>query len=102
MARSLAQRLQEMPPATLAPLMVRHADAHQVPPEPIDRLHVGCVWPSLPAAWLTAVRPGGIIVAPIGEPDAAVIQCHRRVGDAWEQVDGPAVSFVPGLSGTVD
>ena len=101
LARALAARLQEMP-APRGALFVRHADASDVPPEPVDRIHAGCVWDVVPEAWLNAVKPGGCMVLPVGQPDQGSIEIHRRTADGWSVTSGDQVAFVPGLPGLVD
>jgi protein-L-isoaspartate(D-aspartate) O-methyltransferase len=101
LASALAARLQDLPPAP-APIIVRHADSSELPPEPVDRIHCGCVWPLFPESWRQAVTSEARIVVPVGSPDQGHLETHWRTGDIWRQQCGEAVVFVPGKSGTTD
>jgi protein-L-isoaspartate(D-aspartate) O-methyltransferase len=79
---------------------VRHDDGHggAVDRAPFDAILVAAAAPQVPGALLAQLRPGGRLVAPVGDA-AQELQVHRRTDDGLvvERVCG--VAFVPMTGG---
>lgn len=67
---------------------------------PFDRILVAAAAPDPPQQLLDQLKPGGIMILPVGEPDG-VQQLIRvdRIGDLFEYTEMSDVRFVPLLDG---
>ena len=86
-------------------VITRHGDgglgwAEQAP---FDRIMVTAASPTEPTELLKQLKPGGVLVAPVGASAGQSLLCLRRQSDGGiVQEDLGAVVFVPLLSGMTD
>jgi protein-L-isoaspartate(D-aspartate) O-methyltransferase len=62
---------------------------------PYDAILVTAAAPTVPMDWLTQLKDGGVLVAPVGDPGKQVIQRWTRVDDEYTHEALMAVRFVP-------
>jgi protein-L-isoaspartate(D-aspartate) O-methyltransferase len=77
---------------------VLHADGRRghPPGAPYDRLVAWAQAPhAIPAAWTQQVRPGGIIVAPLGRPTPQVVRIRVLSAHRLSQEQQIAAGFIP-------
>ncbi len=65
---------------------------------PYDRIIATCGAKNIPDAWKTQLAEGGLIVAPIGEPDQVMVLARKKNGKISYQKKGE-FRFVPLVSG---
>lgn len=83
----------------------KHDDGRVGWPEhaPYDAIIVTAGAPAVVPALVEQLRPGGVLVAPVGGSGAqALVRLLRREDGSVEETRLAAVSFVPLLSGTID
>lgn len=83
-------------------VVTRHGDGHEGWPEqaPFDRILVSCAAPELPQGLIDQLKPGGIMVCPVGPPDADQVLLRLTKQDAGREVDSLGfVAFVPMMQG---
>jgi len=75
---------------------VRAGDGKEGWPEhaPYDRAYLTCAAPELPDAVVEQVRPGGLILAPIGSHTQTLVRARRRADGSLEREDHGGVRFV--------
>ncbi len=66
---------------------------------PFDKIIVTCGAPFIPEQLLEQLKPGGIMVVPVGEGDKQVMHRITRQGDDFSEEVLDAFSFVPMLEG---
>lgn len=96
LARSAAQTLREYPSVT-----VRHGDGYQGWPEkaPFDRIILTAAPPDVPEALIHQLKPGGKLVAPVGEGFQNLVVIDKtRDGKLRRRTEMP-VMFVPMVRG---
>jgi protein-L-isoaspartate(D-aspartate) O-methyltransferase len=76
---------------------VRTGDGKQGWPEhaPYDRAYLTCAAPSLPEAVVEQVRPGGIVLAPVGDRQQVLVRARRRADGSLDRSEHGRVRFVP-------
>jgi protein-L-isoaspartate(D-aspartate) O-methyltransferase len=76
---------------------VRAGDGKQGWPEqaPFDRAYLTCAAPSLPDAVVEQVRPGGIVLAPVGDSQQVLVRARRRADGGLDREEHGRVRFVP-------
>ncbi|MHB9288724.1 protein-L-isoaspartate(D-aspartate) O-methyltransferase [Halobacteriales archaeon Cl-PHB] len=60
-----------------------------------DRAYLTCAAPSLPSAVVEQVRPGGVVLAPVGDRSQRLIRATRRADGSLDREDHGGVRFVP-------
>jgi protein-L-isoaspartate(D-aspartate) O-methyltransferase len=80
---------------------VRAGDGHKGWPEhaPYDAAYLTCAASEIPEAVAEQVRPGGRIVAPIGERRQTLVRATRRADGGFEREQHGGVRFVSMQSG---
>jgi protein-L-isoaspartate(D-aspartate) O-methyltransferase len=80
---------------------VRAGDGHEGWPEhaPYDAAYLTCAASEIPDAVAEQVRPGGRIVAPIGERRQTLVRATRRADGGFEREQHGGVRFVSMQSG---
>ena len=75
---------------------VRAGDGHRGWPEhaPYDRAYLTCAAPEVPGAVLEQVRPGGVVVAPVGATHQELVTLRRRANGSVERETHGGVRFV--------
>lgn len=83
--------------AGYADASVRAGDGKQGWPEhaPYDRAYLTCAAPSLPRPVVEQVRPGGIVVAPVGDDRQILVRARRRADGSLDRTEHGRVRFVP-------
>jgi protein-L-isoaspartate(D-aspartate) O-methyltransferase len=76
---------------------VRAGDGKQGWPEhaPYGRAYLTCAAPSLPEAVVEQVRPGGIVLAPVGDHQQVLVRARRRADGSLDREEHGRVRFVP-------
>jgi protein-L-isoaspartate(D-aspartate) O-methyltransferase len=76
---------------------VRAGDGKRGWPEhaPYDRTYLTCAAPSLPEAVVEQVRPGGIVLAPVGDRQQVLVRARRRADGSLDRSEHGRVRFVP-------
>jgi protein-L-isoaspartate(D-aspartate) O-methyltransferase len=76
---------------------VRAGDGKDGWPEhaPYDRAYLTCAAPELPGAVVEQVRPGGVILAPIGSGSQRLVRARRRPDGSLDRETHGRVRFVP-------
>jgi protein-L-isoaspartate(D-aspartate) O-methyltransferase len=76
---------------------VRTGDGKRGWPEhaPYDRAYLTCAAPSLPEAVVEQVRPGGIVLAPVGDRQQVLVRARRRADGSLDRSEHGRVRFVP-------
>lgn len=76
---------------------VRAGDGHDGWPEhaPYDAAYLTCAADSLPDAVVEQLRPGGVIVAPLGSLTQTLVRAVRRADGSLEREEHGGVRFVP-------
>ncbi|WP_276270529.1 protein-L-isoaspartate(D-aspartate) O-methyltransferase [Haloarcula litorea] len=94
--------LAELARATLAEtgygdVSVRAGDGREGWPDhaPYDRAYLTCAAPEFPEAVVEQVRPGGLLLAPIGSHSQTLVRARRRADGSLDREDHGAVRFVP-------
>jgi protein-L-isoaspartate(D-aspartate) O-methyltransferase len=82
-------------------IAVRAGDGHEGWPEgaPYDAAYLTCAAAELPEAVIEQVRPGGRIVAPIGQGRQTLVRATRRADGGLDRERHGGVRFVPMQSG---
>jgi protein-L-isoaspartate(D-aspartate) O-methyltransferase len=62
---------------------------------PYDRAYLTCAAPELPAAVVEQVRPGGVVLAPIGSGTQRLVRARRRPDGSLSRESHGRVRFVP-------
>jgi protein-L-isoaspartate(D-aspartate) O-methyltransferase len=75
---------------------IRVGDGKQGWPEhaPYDRAYLTCAAPELPDPVVEQVRPGGLLLAPIGTGRQTLVRARRRADGSLEREDHGGVRFV--------
>ena len=76
---------------------VRVGDGHEGWPEhaPYDAAYLTCAPAELPQAVVEQVRPGGVVVGPVGGGRQTLVRVRRRADGSLERETHGAVRFVP-------
>lgn len=76
---------------------VRVGDGHRGWPEhaPYDAAYLTCAAESLPEAVVEQLRPGGVIVAPVGTRTQTLVRAERRADGSLRRERHGGVRFVP-------
>jgi protein-L-isoaspartate(D-aspartate) O-methyltransferase len=76
---------------------VRAGDGKQGWPDhaPYDQAYLTCGAPELPPAVVEQTRPGGLVLAPIGDGTQRLVRARRRADGSLERETHGAVRFVP-------
>lgn len=76
---------------------IRVGDGHEGWPEhaPYDAAYLTCAPAELPQAVVEQVRPGGVVVGPVGEGRQTLVRVRRRADGSLERETHGAVRFVP-------
>lgn len=61
----------------------------------IDRILISCATPRIEPAWIDALRPGGFIVAPVGDRYEQTLLTYEMGPDGPREKHGPLCRFVP-------
>jgi protein-L-isoaspartate(D-aspartate) O-methyltransferase len=61
---------------------------------PYDRAYLTCAAPEFPAAVVEQVRPGGILLAPIGRRQQTLVRARRRADGSLDRDEYGGVRFV--------
>jgi protein-L-isoaspartate(D-aspartate) O-methyltransferase len=93
LAESARQRLTELG----YDVAVRVGDGHEGWPDhaPYDCAYLTCAPAELPDAVVEQVRPGGVVVAPVGEGRQTLVRVRCRADGTLERETHGAVRFVP-------
>lgn len=86
----------------LSNIVTRHGDGYDGWPEqaPFDRILVAAAAPELPQKLIDQLKPGGIMVCPVGPPDAGQVLLRLTKHDTGKEVDSLGfVAFVPMMQG---
>lgn len=89
---------QNLERAGISGVDLRHGDGALGAPDkaPFDGVIFGCAIPQIPSAIAEQVRPGGRVVAPVGEPDVVqALTVFERTQDGWTDQMVRAAWFVP-------
>lgn len=80
-----------------AAVSVRAGDGKAGWPEhaPYDRAYLTCAAPELPAAVVEQVRPGGIVLAPVGSGSQRLVRARRQPDGSLDRESHGRVRFVP-------
>lgn len=99
LSRSARKRLRKL---GLANVRTRFDDGRLGWPEhaPFDAILITAATDALDPELIKQLRPGGVLVAPVGGPEGQRLIRLRWVDDRWQQDDLGAVLFVPLLGGT--
>jgi len=76
---------------------VRVGDGRNGWPEhaPYDRAYLTCAAPTFPPAVVEQVRPGGLLLAPIGGHSQRLVSARRRADGSLDRKRHGSVRFVP-------
>ena len=76
---------------------VRAGDGREGWPEhaPYDRAYLTCAAPTVPAAVVEQVRPGGLVLAPVGEQTQTLVRARKRADGTVDRERHGGVRFVP-------
>jgi protein-L-isoaspartate(D-aspartate) O-methyltransferase len=93
LARDARRRLDEL---GYGDVSVRTGDGKEGWPEhaPYDRAYLTCAAPDFPDAVVEQVRPGGLLLAPIGTGRQTLIRARRRADGSLDREDHGGVRFV--------
>ena len=94
----LAERARETLAATgYDDVSVRAGDGKQGWAEhaPYDRAYLTCAAPELPEAVVEQVRPGGLLLAPVGSGSQRLVRARRRADGSLDRETHGRVRFVP-------
>jgi protein-L-isoaspartate(D-aspartate) O-methyltransferase len=93
LAESARQRLAELG----YDVQVRVGDGHDGWPDhaPYDAAYLTCAPAELPDAVVEQVRPGGVVVGPVGDGRQTLVRVRRRADGSLERETHGAVRFVP-------
>lgn len=83
-------------------VVTRHGDGHEGWPEqaPFDRIIVSAAAPELPQKLIDQLKPGGILICPVGPAGSSQVLLRLTAHDAGKEVDSLGfVSFVPMMQG---
>jgi len=83
-------------------IVTRHGDGYEGWPEqaPFDRILVAAAAPELPQRLIDQLKPGGILVCPVGPAESGKVLLRLTKHDAGKEVDSLGfVAFVPMLQG---
>jgi protein-L-isoaspartate(D-aspartate) O-methyltransferase len=87
----------------LSNIVTKHGDGHDgwVEQAPFDRILVAAATPELPQKLIDQLKPGGIMVCPVGPPDASQVLLRLTKQDSGhKEVDSLGfVAFVPMMQG---
>jgi protein-L-isoaspartate(D-aspartate) O-methyltransferase len=78
-------------------VQVRVGDGHDGWPDhaPYDAAYLTCAPAELPDAVVEQVRPGGVVVGPVGDGRQTLVRVRRRADGSLERETHGAVRFVP-------
>ncbi len=62
---------------------------------PYDRAYLTCAAPTVPAAVVEQVRPGGLVLAPVGEQTQTLVRARKRADGTVDRERHGGVRFVP-------
>jgi protein-L-isoaspartate(D-aspartate) O-methyltransferase len=93
LAESARERLAELD----YDVEVRVGDGHEGWPDhaPYDAAYLTCAPAELPEAVVEQVRPGGVVVGPVGEGRQTLVRVRRLADGSLERETHGAVRFVP-------
>ena len=93
LARDASRRLDEL---GYGGVSVRAGDGKEGWPEhaPYDRAYLTCAAPDFPDPVVEQVRPGGLLLAPIGTGRQTLIRARRRADGSLDREDHGGVRFV--------
>jgi protein-L-isoaspartate(D-aspartate) O-methyltransferase len=93
LARDARRRLDEL---GYGDVSVRTGDGKEGWPEhaPYDRAYLTCAAPDFPDPVVEQVRPGGLLLAPIGTGRQTLIRARRRADGSLDREDHGGVRFV--------
>jgi protein-L-isoaspartate(D-aspartate) O-methyltransferase len=76
---------------------IRVGDGHEGWPDhaPYDAAYLTCAPAELPQTVVEQVRPGGVVVGPVGEGSQTLVRVRRRADGSLERETHGAVRFVP-------
>ncbi len=83
-------------------IVTRHGDGYEGWPEqaPFDRILVAAAAPELPQRLIDQLKPGGILVCPVGPAESGQVLLRLTKHDGGKEVDSLGfVAFVPMLQG---
>lgn len=83
-------------------IVTRHGDGYEGWPEqaPFDRILVEAAAPELPQRLIDQLKPGGILVCPVGPAESGQVLLRLTKHDGGKEVDSLGfVAFVPMLQG---
>ncbi len=86
----------------LSNIVTRHGDGFDGWPEqaPFDRILVAAAAPELPQRLIEQLKPGGIMVCPVGQPGSSQVLLRLTAQDGGVEVDSLGlVAFVPMMQG---
>ena len=95
---SLGRRAREtLRAAGYGAVSVRAGDGREGWPEhaPYDRAYLTCAAPDFPEAVVDQVRPGGVVLAPIGERTQTLVRARKREDGSLDRERHGGVRFVP-------
>ncbi|MFT4950359.1 MAG: protein-L-isoaspartate(D-aspartate) O-methyltransferase [Natronomonas sp.] len=95
---SLAREAQETLRATgYEAVSVRAGDGREGWPEhaPYDRAYLTCAAPAVPEAVVEQVRPGGLVLAPVGQQTQTLVRARKRADGTVDREQHGGVRFVP-------
>ena len=96
--KDLAERARERLAATgYGQISVRTGDGREGWREhaPYDRAYLTCAAPSVPSAVVEQVRPGGLVLAPIGGSKQRLVRASKREDGSLKREHHGPVRFVP-------
>lgn len=95
---TLAERARERLTVTgYGDVSVQTGDGRKGWPEyaPYDRAYLTCAAPSVPDAVVEQVRPGGLVLAPVGSGQQVLVRATRRPDGSLKREHQGRVRFVP-------
>jgi protein-L-isoaspartate(D-aspartate) O-methyltransferase len=95
--RSLAESARDRLDRLGYDVEIRAGDGHQGWPEhaPYDCAYLTCAPAELPEAVIEQVRPGGVVVGPVGEGRQTLVRVRRKADGSLARETHGAVRFVP-------
>jgi len=94
LAASARERLSEL---GYDGVSIRAGDGHDGWPEhaPYDRAYLTCAAPDFPEAVVEQVRPGGVLLGPLGEGHQMLVKAIKQEDGTLERTQHGGVRFVP-------
>jgi protein-L-isoaspartate(D-aspartate) O-methyltransferase len=62
---------------------------------PYDRAYLTCAAPTIPTAVVEQVRPGGLVLAPVGQQTQTLVRARKRADSTVDRERHGGVRFVP-------